>query len=153
MQRRRGCAREVEMATVKNYDLPDDLYHHKEHMWVRPDGDVAVVGLNDFAQKLAGEIQFVELPDVDDEVSADEVVGTIETGKWVGKLYAPVSGDVAEVNEDVDDDPSLINSDPYGDGWLFKIRMSDRTELENLMRGQDAVAWLEAEIAKHDTAD
>lgn len=141
------------MATVKSYDLPDDLYHHKEHMWLRAEGDVATVGLNDFAQKLAGEIQFVELPDVDDEVSADEVVGTVETGKWVGKLYAPVSGDITEVNEDVDDDPSLINTDPYTDGWLYKLKMSDSSELETLMKGDAAVTWLEEEIEKHDTSD
>ena len=140
------------MATVKDYELPDDLYHHKEHMWLRVEGDEAVVGFNDFAQKLAGEIQFVELPDSDDEVNADEVVGTVETGKWVGKLYAPVSGEISEVNEDVDDEPSLINSDPYGDGWLFKIGMSDTSELESLMRGEAAVTWLEEEIAKHDTS-
>lgn len=139
------------MATVKDYELPDDLYHHKEHMWLRVEGEEAVVGINDFAQKLAGEIQFVELPDSDDEVNADEVVGTVETGKWVGKLYAPVSGEISEVNEDVDDEPSLINSDPYGDGWLFKITMSDSSELEALMQGEAAVTWLEEEIAKHDT--
>ena len=139
------------MAVVKDYDLPNELYHHREHMWLRADGDEATVGLNDFAQKLAGEIQFVELPEVDDEVSADDVVGTVETGKWVGKLYAPVTGTITEVNEDVDDDPSLINSDPYTDGWLFKIAMSDRGELEALMQGADAVKWLEAEIAKHAT--
>lgn len=139
------------MAVVNNYELPDELYHHKEHMWLRAEGDEATVGLNDFAQKLAGEIQFVELPDSDDEVGADEVVGTVETGKWVGKLYAPVSGEITEVNEDVDDDPSLINSDPYGDGWLFKITMSDSSELESLMQGAAAVEWLEAEVEKHDT--
>jgi len=137
------------MATVKNYDLPDDLYHHREHMWLRAEGDEATVGLNDFAQQLAGEIQFVELPDAEDEVNADEVVGTVETGKWVGKLYAPVTGEITEVNEDVDDDPSLINSDPYTDGWLFKISMSDPAELESLMQGDDAVRWLEGEIAEH----
>ena len=141
------------MAVVKTYELPDDLYHHKEHMWMRVEGNEATVGLNDFAQKLAGEIQFVELPDTEDEVGADEVVGTVETGKWVGKLYAPVSGEISEVNEDVDDDPSLINSDPYSDGWLFKITMSDSSELENLMRGDAAVKWLADEIAEHDTSD
>jgi glycine cleavage system H protein len=138
------------MATVGKYDLPDELYYHKEHMWLRVEGDAATVGLNDFAQKLAGEIQFVELPDVDDAVGADEVVGTVETGKWVGKLYAPVGGEIAEVNEGVDDDPSLINSDPYGEGWLFKVKMSDPGELARLMRGEAAVAWLQGEAAKHD---
>ena len=137
------------MATVKDYDLPDELHHHKEHMWLRAEGDVATVGLNDFAQKLAGEIQFVELPDEDDEVNADEVVGTVETGKWVGKLYAPVRGGITAVNEKIEADPSLINSDPYGDGWLFKMKIGDEGELENLMKGAAAVTWLEGEIAKH----
>ena len=137
------------MAVVKDYELPDELYHHREHMWLKADGEQAIVGLNDFAQKLAGEIQFVELPEEDDEVSADDVVGTVETGKWVGKLYAPVTGTISEINEDVDDDPALMNSDPYGDGWLFKIAMSDASELDNLMRGDAAVEWLEEEIAKH----
>ena len=137
------------MAVVKDYELPDDLYHHREHMWLRADGDEAVVGLNDFAQKLAGEIQYVELPDEDDDVSADDVVGTVETGKWVGKLYAPVSGRISAVNEAVDDEPTLINTAPYDDGWLFKIEMSDASELEKLMRGADAVKWLEGEIEKH----
>ena len=86
----------------------------------------------------------------DDEVGANEVVGTVETGKWVGKLYSPVTGAIAEVNEGVDDDPSLINSDPYGEGWLFKVRMSDPGELAGLMQGAAAVAWLEGEVAKHD---
>ena len=140
------------MAVVKEYELPDDLHHHREHMWLRAEGNEAIVGLNDFAQKLAGEIQFVELPDTDDSVNADEVVGTVETGKWVGKLYAPVSGEITEVNEDVDDDPSLINSDPYGEGWLFKITMTDPSEVEQLMRGDEAVKWLEEEIAKHSPA-
>lgn len=139
------------MAKVKEYDLPDDLYYHREHMWLRAEGDVATVGLDDFAQKLAGEIQFVELPDADDEVGANEVVGTVETGKWVGKLYSPVSGAIVEVNEGVGDDPSLINSDPYGAGWLFKLRMSDAGELAALLQGAAAVTWLEGEVAKHDT--
>jgi glycine cleavage system H protein len=137
------------MTVVKDYDLPDELYHHREHMWLRVEGDEGVVGLNDFAQKLAGEIQFVELPEEGDDVSADDVVGTVETGKWVGKLYAPLSGSITAVNEAVDDDPSLVNSDPYGEGWLFKMTIADSGELEGLMRGDAAVAWLESEIAKH----
>jgi len=137
------------MATVNDYELPDDLYHHREHMWLRIEGDEASVGLNDFAQKLAGEIQFVELPEPEDEVNADEVIGTVETGKWVGKLYSPVSGEITAVNEELEDDPSLINSDPYGDGWLFKIALSDLSELDLLLRGEAAAEWLSSEIAKH----
>ncbi len=137
------------MAEVSGYQLPDDLLYHKEHMWVKVEGDVAVVGMTDFSQKLAGELSYVELPSEGDEVSQDEVVGTYETGKWMGKLFAPVSGEVVEVNEEVDDDPSLVNSDPYGQGWLFKIKMSDTSELNNLMKGDSAIEWLKGEIEKH----
>ncbi len=137
------------MADVEGYSLPDELHHHEEHMWVRVEGDVAVVGLNDFAQKLAGEVSFVELPEEGDEVSKDEVVGTVETGKWLGKLYAPVSGTIEETNTELEDEASLVNSDPYGSGWMFKIRMEDSSEVEKLMQGDAAVAWLKEEIAKH----
>jgi glycine cleavage system H protein len=137
------------MADVEGYSLPDELLHHKEHMWVKLEGDVAVVGLNDFAQKLAGEVSFVELPEEGDDVSQDEVVGTVETGKWLGKLYAPVSGTVEEVNADLEDEASLVNSDPYGAGWMFKIKMTDASEAGGLMKGDAAVAWLKEEIAKH----
>jgi glycine cleavage system H protein len=137
------------MVKVKEYDLPDDLHYHKQHMWVRVEGDVAVVGITDFTCKAAGEITYIELPDTDEEVEADDLVGSVETGKWMGKLYAPVSGEVIEVNEDAADEPGQINEDPYGAGWLFKIRMGDPAQVEGLMKGQDAVSWLEQEIATH----
>ncbi len=137
------------MGDVEGYSLPDDLLHHKEHMWVKIEGDTALVGLNDFAQKLAGEVSFVELPEEGDDVSKDEVVGTVETGKWLGKLYAPVSGTIEEINEELEDEASLVNSDPYGSGWMFKIKMSEPSETGDLMKGDAAVAWLKEEIAKH----
>ena len=137
------------MVKVKEYDLPDDLHFHKQHMWVRVEGDVAVVGITDFTCKAAGEITFIELPDEDEEVEADELVGSVETGKWMGKLYAPVSGQIVEVNEDAADEPGDINEDPYGAGWLFKIKMSDPSQVDGLMTGQAAVDWLEGEIATH----
>ncbi|RKZ26393.1 glycine cleavage system protein GcvH [bacterium] len=137
------------MADVQGYSLPDDLYYHKEHMWVRVEGNKAVVGMDDFSQKLAGELSYVELPGEGDEVSQDEVVGTYETGKWMGKLYAPVSGTVVKINTEVEDEPSLVNEDPYGKGWLFEIELSNPDEVNNLMRGEAAVKWLEEEIKKH----
>ena len=137
------------MATVDGYDLPDELYYHKEHMWVRVEGDEAVVGTTDFAQKLAGDISFVDMPEEGDDVEQDERVGTIETGKWLGKLYAPVSGEVTARNEDVEDDPTVINREPYGGGWIFKVEMSDKGELEKLFKGDAAAEWLKGEIAKH----
>lgn len=137
------------MANVEGYELPDELYYHREHMWARVENGDVVVGITDFAQKLAGDISFVDMPEEGDEVEQDERVGTIETGKWLGKLYAPVSGEVTARNEAVEDDPTVINRDPYGEGWIFKIEMSAPEELENLLHGEAAVEWLKGEIEKH----
>lgn len=133
---------------VGGYLLPDDLWYHKEHFWVRMEGDIATVGVTDFYQKLAGEISYLELPSEGDEFSQDDVVGTVETGKWVGKLYAPLSGTVTEVNSEVADNPALANLDPYGEGWLFKLKASNLSELDNLFKGEAARKWQEEEIRK-----
>jgi glycine cleavage system H protein len=137
------------MPTVEGYELPDELYYHKEHMWARVQGQKVVVGITDFAQKLAGDISYVDMPEEGDEVEQGERVGTIETGKWLGKLYAPVSGEIAARNEALEDDPTVINRDPHGEGWIFEIQMSDSDELENLLQGEAAVQWLKGEIEKH----
>jgi glycine cleavage system H protein len=137
------------MATVDGYEMPDDLHYHKEHMWVRVEGDTAVVGITDFAQKMAGDISFVDMPEEGDEVSQNDRVGTIETGKWLGKLYAPVSGEILARNEALEDDPTLINRNVYGEGWIFKVKTSDSAEVDNLMKGEAAIAWLKGEIQKH----
>jgi len=137
------------MAKVKEYEVPEDLLFHPQHMWVRVEGELAVVGIDDFTQKAAGEVTYIELPGEGDVFEAGDLAGSIETGKWVGKLYSPVSGEVAEANGKAADDPAAVNRDPYGDGWLFKIRMSDADELGGLMKTTEAVAWLEEEIKKH----
>jgi len=137
------------MATDEGYELPDDLYYHKEHMWARVQGDTVVVGITDFAQKLAGDISFVDMPEEGDEVEQGERVGTIETGKWLGKLYSPISGEVVARNDAVEDDPTVINREVHGDGWIFKVKMSDPSELDKLMKGEAAIAWLKEEISKH----
>jgi glycine cleavage system H protein len=134
------------MAEIEGYNLPDELYYHKEHMWVKKEGEVLRVGLNDFSQKLAGELSFIELPETDDEVETDQVIGSYETGKWMGKLYAPIAGEVLEVNEELEDDPTLINSDPYGAGWIFTMKPGDAGELDNLITGDAIPDWLAAEI-------
>lgn len=136
------------MVDVEGYTLPDDLYYHKEHMWVKLEGDSCVVGVNDFAQKLAGEISYIELP-VEGEVKQDEEVGTIETGKWVGKLFAPLSGEITGVNESLEDDPTLVNKDPYEEGWIYKMTVKDQGDLGNLLKGDKAVEWLKKEIKEH----
>lgn len=134
---------------IGEYEHREDLLYHKEFCWVKPIGDdVVEVGMNDFYYKLAGEISYVDMPGEGDEIKMDERIGTIETGKWVGKLIAPVSGEIIEVNEIVSDDPAQLNSAPY-DVWLFKVKLADPSELDKLLKGEAAVEWLKEEIAKH----
>jgi glycine cleavage system H protein len=138
------------MTKIENYDLPEELYYHQEHMWAKVEGDKVKVGLSDFSQKLAGEISYIEMPEEGVQVNQGKVVGIYETGKWLGKIYAPVSGEVISINEDAEDDPTLINKDPYGAGWIFEMKMSDSAQLANLMKGEKAVEWLKGEIIKHE---
>jgi glycine cleavage system H protein len=129
--------------------MPDELYYHKDHSWARVDGSKVMVGMNDFFQKEAGDIVFIDLPDEEDEVSQGETCGKIQSRKWIGKLVAPVSGEIVEINEDLEDDTSLINSDPYGKGWILVIEASDLdSELENLMQGAALVGFIEEEIKR-----
>jgi len=111
-------------------NFPEDLKYHKEHMWVRSDG---TVGITYFAQDQLGEIVFLEVPEAGSEVEAGEEFGEVESRKSVSDLYAPVSGTVKEVNSDVEDEPELINEDPYGKGWVAIIDMSDAGEMEGLL--------------------
>lgn len=134
---------------IGEYDMPDDLYYHVEHTWVRKEGDIVVVGLNDFAQKMAGIIKRVQTLEEEDEVQKDKPCGTISSGKWTGKLYSPVSGEIVEVNEEVDDEPKLINDSPYQEGWIFKVQLSQEDELESLLHGAAVENWLKGEIEKH----
>jgi glycine cleavage system H protein len=137
------------MARIEEYELPEDVYFHKEHMWAKVENDKVKVGLDDFSQKLAGEMSYIELPEEGEEVKQGDAVGTYETGKWLGKLYAPLSGKITGINEEVEDEPTLVNEDPYGKGWIFEIEMNDPAELDNLMKGEKAMVWLKEEIAKH----
>ncbi len=134
---------------VKGYLLPDDLYYEPNHSWGKVDGDIVMVGINDFAQKLAGEFVSVDLPSPGKKVQQGKPVAAVESGKWVGRIYAVVSGEVVEVNENVEDDPTLMNTDPYGEGWVFRVKMDDPSELGGLMQGEKAARWLEEEIEKH----
>jgi glycine cleavage system H protein len=137
------------MAMIKGYNMPDDLYYHKDHTWVRLDDDgIATVGMTDFYIKLAGDTTYADLPEEDDEVEQGETAGKIQSSKWVGKLVAPLSGEIVEINEDLEDDFMLINKDPYGDGWVMKIKPSNlEEELATLYHGEEAVtAFLEKEI-------
>ena len=136
------------MAKVKNYEMPDDLYYHNQYSWVRiEEDDLVRVGMIDFAQAEAGDITYVDLPFEGDEIQIDETCGKVQSAKWIGKLVAPLSGEIVEVNYDLEGDATLINSDCYGDGWIFTMNASNlEGELPKLLKGEDAIKWLEKEI-------
>ena len=114
-------------------EFPEDLKYSKEHEWVLVEGGVATVGITDYAQDQLGDIVFVELPGVGDKVSKEDAFGVVESVKAVSDIYAPVSGTVVEVNEDLPESPEVVNEDPYGDGWLIKVKMNDASDLDDLM--------------------
>lgn len=114
-------------------NLPENLKYSKDHEWVIIEGNIATVGITDFAQKELGDIVFFDLEKLDDEVKEDEVIGTIEAVKTVSDIFSPVAGTVIELNEKIEDDPELVNSDPYGDGWLVKIEVAADVSLDHLM--------------------
>jgi len=114
-------------------EFPEDLKYSKEHEWVLVEGTVATIGITDYAQDQLGDIVFVELPTVGDKVSKEDAFGVVESVKAVSDVYAPISGKVLEVNDDLPENPEMINEDAYGDGWMIKIEMSDLDELNDLM--------------------
>lgn len=130
------------------YLLPD-LFYHKEHEWVKIEGHKAKVGMTDFFQYIVGDIGYVELPRPGLRVKREEAVGTVETGKWVGQIIAPISGTILEANEEVEMNPAFINEDPYGKGWLFSMAIDDFSELKYLMDSEEAYHWLQEEIKKY----
>ncbi len=124
-------------------DIPSDLYYTAEHEWVRRSGDdVARVGITDFAQSALGDVVYVQLPDVGATVTAGESFGEVESTKSVSDLFAPVSGTVTAVNGELEGSPQLVNSDPYGEGWLVDVQVSDAADLESAISGLlDAEAY------------
>jgi glycine cleavage system H protein len=128
---------------MANY--PADLKYDKEHEWVRVDGDTAVVGISDFAQDQLGEVVFVDLPAAGAEVVAGETFGEIESVKSVSDLFSPVSGSVVDVNAGLSDAPETVNEDPYGDGWLIKVQMTDASEADSLMSSADYESFVAGE--------
>ncbi|HNV92748.1 MAG TPA: glycine cleavage system protein GcvH [Candidatus Cloacimonas sp.] len=113
--------------------IQDDLYYTETHEWVQVNGDIATIGISDFAQHELGDIVFVELPEVGQKVSSGEPCGSIEAVKAVEDLVSPISGKVQEKNTDLEDSPELINKSPYEEGWLFKVKISNQEELDNLL--------------------
>jgi glycine cleavage system H protein len=113
--------------------IPDNLKYTKDHEWTKIEGDTAIIGITDFAQSELGDIVYVELPEVGAQTKQGESFGTIEAVKAVSDLFAPLTGEVLEVNSELSDKPEVINKDPYGDGWIIKIKFSDKGELEKLL--------------------
>ena len=119
-------------------NIPAELRYTKEHEWIRVEGDVAYVGITDYAQSELGEIVFVDINTQGETVGQDEVFGSVEAVKTVSDLNMPVTGEVLEINETINDQPELVNNDPYGEGWMIKISIADAAELDNLL---DAAAY------------
>jgi glycine cleavage system H protein len=135
---------------IKGYHMPEDLYYDANHYWVKKEGDLIVMGMDDFAQKLAGEIVYIQLPDDGKKVKLGKKFAKVESGKWLGKVYGPVNGVIDSVNEALEENPGLINEDCYGKGWMYKIKPGDPSEVDNLMTGADALEkWIEEEIEKY----
>lgn len=125
--------------------LPTELKYAKSHEWVRVEGDIAVVGITDHAQDALGDVVYVELPEVGEEIHASDEAGVVESVKAASDIYAPVSGEVIAINEDLEDAPETINGDPYGDGWFYKIKMSDMVELDDLLDAEGYTQSIEEE--------
>lgn len=124
-------------------NVPDNLKYTKDHEWIRLDGETALVGITDFAQGELGDVVFVEIETVGETIDKGEIFGTVEAVKTVSDLFMPVSGEVVEVNEALADVPELVNKDPFGKGWMIRIKMTDTSELDLLMSPEDYKKMIE----------
>jgi glycine cleavage system H protein len=135
---------------IKEYNFPEELYYEENHYWVKAEGGILIMGMDDFAQKMAGDIVFVKLPPEGKPLKKGKKFAQVESGKWLGKVYAPVNGELIESNEALDANPGLINEDCYGDGWMFKIRPHDIAETSDLIHSpEDIEKWVLEDIEKH----
>jgi glycine cleavage system H protein len=135
---------------IQGYDIPEDLYYDENHYWIRPENGLMVMGMNDFAQQLAGEIVYVQLPLGGKKLKAGKKFANVESGKWLGKVDSPVDGELVESNEALETSPDLINKDCYGKGWMYKIRPADEGEITGLIHGAEAIEqWMMESIAKY----
>ncbi|UKM65761.1 glycine cleavage system protein GcvH [Flavobacteriaceae bacterium GSB9] len=125
-------------------NIPSELKYTKDHEWVSVEGDIATIGITDFAQSELGDIVYVEVETLDETLDAEEIFGTVEAVKTVSDLFLPLSGEVVEFNELLEDEPEKVNSDPYGDGWMIKVKISDAEEINGLMSADDYKALIGA---------
>jgi glycine cleavage system H protein len=126
-------------------NVPDNLHYSKDHEWVRVESGVAVIGITDHAQEQLGDVVYVELPKPGESFSANESFGSVESVKAVSEIFTPVSGEVAEFNESLSDEPEKVNKDPYGDGWMIKVKMSAPGEVDSLLTAAEYEDFTKAE--------
>jgi glycine cleavage system H protein len=124
---------------------PEELHYTQSHEWVRIDGDVGTIGITDYAQKELGEIVYLELPEVGHVFNADEEFGTVESVKAVSELFTPLSGEIVEINKAAISEPGIVNDDPFGDGWLIKMKLSTDEEVGKLMSAEDYANYVQQE--------
>lgn len=118
-------------------NIPSELKYTKDHEWIRVEGDTAVIGITDFAQRELGDIVYVEIETVGEQLDKEAVFGTVEAVKTVSDLFMPVSGEVIEMNSDIESSPEVVNSDPYGKGWMIKVKLSNPSEVDSLLSAAD----------------
>ncbi|MFO7962378.1 MAG: glycine cleavage system protein GcvH [Desulfobacterales bacterium] len=135
---------------IQGYRMPEDLYYEENHYWVKVEGDLLIMGMDDFAQQMAGDIVFVKLPPEGKSLKKGKKFAQVESGKWLGKVYAPVNGELMASNEKLETDPGLINRDCYGEGWMYKIKPDDMSEVQDLIHTPaDIEHWMLADIEKY----
>ena len=125
-------------------NIPSELKYTKDHEWIKIEGDIAIVGITDFAQGELGDIVYVEVDTLDETLDIEEVFGTVEAVKTVSDLFLPLSGEIVEFNEGLEDDPEKVNTDPYGDGWMIKIKFNDASQIDNLLSAEDYKSLISA---------
>ena len=126
-------------------NVPEDLHYSKDHEWVRVEGDQAIIGVTDYAQDSLGDVVYVELPKLGDKFAANESFGSVESVKAVSEVFTPVSGEVVQINEALADEPEKVNSDPYGAGWMIRVRMSSSGEVDSLLSAAEYEDFTKAE--------
>jgi glycine cleavage system H protein len=123
-------------------NIPSELKYTKDHEWIKVEGDIATVGITDFAQGELGDIVYVEVDTLDETLNVEEVFGTVEAVKTVSDLFLPLSGEIVEFNEGLEDEPEKVNSDPYGEGWMIKVKFSDASQIDDLLSAEDYKALI-----------
>ncbi|HKN84793.1 MAG TPA: glycine cleavage system protein GcvH [Pyrinomonadaceae bacterium] len=126
-------------------NVPEDLHYSKDHEWVRVDGDQAIIGITDYAQNSLGDVVYVELPKADDEFAANEAFGSVESVKAVSEVFTPIAGVVVKINEALADEPETVNSDPYGEGWMIRLKMANPGVVDSLLTAAEYEDFTKAE--------